>query len=108
MGWWCGMCWRSQAKLLGLFEDLNGKIAADRWKSLEKVIEGLTIFQTIEQRLYGHPRPSKNGRSVHQFRVPVDSFLHASIAAHEVLVIYTAWRPRQPDVQTQRTALPCH
>jgi hypothetical protein len=42
------------------FKRGNGSFARNRGKPLQKVFQGLSAFQIVEQRLDGHARPAKH------------------------------------------------
>ena len=48
-----------------LFQESDNLLPRDRWKTCEKVIDRLTRFEIIEQRLHGNPRAGKYRRAIH-------------------------------------------
>ena len=44
-------------------------VSGHRWKSLQKLVDGITRLQVIEQMLDGHARPTENRGSAHHLGV---------------------------------------
>lgn len=41
----------------GKFERRDGLLSADRWETVEKLVEGVAGFQVVVEGLHGNPRP---------------------------------------------------
>jgi hypothetical protein len=66
-----------EAKLLALFENLNGEFAGDGGE----VVESVAVFEVVEEGLDGHAGAAEYGNAVHHFGVAGDGWLHATIVA---------------------------
>ena len=51
------------------FDDRNDLFARDSGKSVEKILDGLTTFEVINQILQGNPRSDKNRCAAHDFGI---------------------------------------
>jgi hypothetical protein len=66
---------RGQDAILGLFEKGDYLSPLDRGEAVEKLVDGVTRFEVIHQRLYGDTSSYETGRAAHDFRVADDEFL---------------------------------
>jgi hypothetical protein len=53
------------------FQSRHCLLASDRGKALEKLVERISGFEVVVQRLDGHPGPDKNRSAAEDLRVAV-------------------------------------
>ena len=69
--------------MLGFFEDLDGEVAGDGGEAFEEVVEGVAVFEVVEEGLDGDAGAAEYGGAVHAFGVAHDGVLHDPIVAQD-------------------------
>lgn len=64
----------SQQRSSRELEDGDGLVALDGWKLVQELVESLTAFEIVEQRLHRHARADEHRRAAENFRIAVYDF----------------------------------
>jgi hypothetical protein len=96
-----------QTELLGLFKNLHGQFAADGGEAFEEIVEGVAVFQVVEEGLDRDAGAAKDGGAVHDFGVTYDGVLHDSIVAQDGAVRVTPDEERRERGCGRRCMVEC-